>query len=153
MDQTRAMERLAGKLPNVGGAYLLIIELDAEISIRLGARPESRLPPGCYGYCGSARGPGGIGARVRRHLRKGKRPHWHVDRLTEAGRIVGLRSLPGGSECRLVRDLLKLPGVTTPVLGFGSSDCRLCPAHLVSFGSGIGVRWSEGRNWVATRNG
>ncbi len=70
-------------------------------------------------------------ARIGRHLRADKTPRWHVDRLTAAGRVVGVRAVPGGQECGLVRGLLELPGASVPVPGFGSSDCRSCPAHLV----------------------
>jgi Uri superfamily endonuclease len=70
-------------------------------------------------------------ARIGRHLRRDKPQRWHVDRLTAAGRVVGVRAVPGGRECDLVRDLLLVPGVSVPVSGFGSSDCRTCPAHLV----------------------
>ena len=37
----------------------------------------------------------------------------------------------------LVRDLLELPGASVPVPGFGSSDCRACPAHLVALPAGF----------------
>ena len=114
------------------GAYLLVIALDRELPVRLPRRPEAVLPCGLYGYCGSARGPGGLAARVRRHLRADKRPHWHIDRLTAAGRIVDVHLRPGGSECDLVNELLSQPDVGVPIPGFGSSDCRRCPAHLVA---------------------
>ena len=38
----------------------------------------------------------------------------------------------------LVRALLVLPGASVPVPGFGSSDCRACPAHLVMLPAGLG---------------
>ncbi len=125
--------------PDTPGAYLLVIEIEVATTVRLGRRPEAVLPPGRYAYCGSARGPGGLAARVRRHLRSEKRRHWHVDQLTEVGRIVDLRLLPGGSECDLLRHLLDLPGVRVAIPGFGSSDCRRCPAHLVSLPAGLEI--------------
>jgi hypothetical protein len=36
----------------------------------------------------------------------------------------------------LVRGLLDLPGTSVPLPGFGSSDCRSCPAHLVALPAG-----------------
>ena len=45
------------------------------------------LAPGCYVYAGSARGPGGIRARVRRHLRPDKTPHWHIDQVTAYAKL------------------------------------------------------------------
>ncbi len=71
-------------------------------------------------------------ARIGRHLRADKPQRWHVDRLTAAGHVVDVRAVPGGRECDLVRGLLEDPGTSVPVPGFGSSDCRVCPAHLVA---------------------
>jgi Uri superfamily endonuclease len=127
---------LADDLPDTPGAYVLVIEVAAELRLRLGKGRHWRLPPGRYAYCGSAYGPGGIGARVRRHLRRRKPRRWHVDRLTAAGRIVDLHLSPGGSECALLAGLLTQAGVSVPIPGFGSSDCRHCPAHLVALPDG-----------------
>jgi len=41
------------------------------------------LEPGVYFYIGSARGPGGALARIVRHLSRGKRVWWHIDKLLE----------------------------------------------------------------------
>jgi len=114
------------------GAYVLVIDLAESVEIETKATGAVMLPAGRYAYCGSARGPGGIGARVRRHLRRGKAVHWHVDRLTAAGRVTAVNAVPGGSECVLLRRLLAMPGATIAAAGFGSSDCRCCPAHLVA---------------------
>ena len=101
--------------------------------------PSSVLKPGRYAYCGSANGPGGIAARVRRHARPTKAAHWHVDHLTGAGRIIEAAACAGGSECDLLRRLLALPGAAIPVPGFGSSDCRTCPSHLVLLPAHVGL--------------
>ncbi len=119
-------------LPAEPGAYLLLIELAAPLALGIPRLGAATLAPGRYAYGGSAYGPGGLRARIDRHLRAEKTPHWHVDRLTVAGRVVGVRAVPGGRECDLVRELLERPGASVPVPGFGSSDCRACPAHLVA---------------------
>lgn len=118
-------------LPRAPGAYVLIVALDAPLALTGHGPVDAILDPGTYAYCGSARGPGGIRARVQRHLRPDKRPHWHVDRLTDAGRVVSVRAVPGGRECDLLHEMLAVPGAMTPVPGFGSTDCRRCPSHLV----------------------
>ena len=118
------------------GAYLLVLALDRRLDLAIGGRPAS-LAPGLYAYCGSAYGPGGLAARLARHLRLGKKPHWHVDRLTAAGRVVAVYAQPGGSECALLAALRALPGTGIPLPGFGSSDCRRCPAHLVRVPEGF----------------
>ena len=114
------------------GAYLLVVALSGPLALPRPALKSARLGPGHYLYAGSALGSGGIRARALRHARKGKRRHWHIDHLTEAGTLLAALALPGMGECDVVRSLLALPGVTVPVPGFGSSDCRACPAHLLA---------------------
>ena len=122
---------MAEPLSREPGAYLLLIELAAPLALKIPRLGAATLAPGRYAYGGSAYGPGGLRARIGRHLRAKKISHWHVDRLTAAGRVVGVRAVRGARECDLVRGLLELPGASVPVPGFGSSDCRACPAHLV----------------------
>ncbi|MDA8230600.1 MAG: GIY-YIG nuclease family protein [Magnetospirillum sp.] len=121
----------ADAIPALPGAYVLAIILDA---------PMAGLPAGRYLYCGSARGPGGLRARLGRHMRKGKAVRWHVDRLTEAGWVLGAWVFPDQSECDLVAQLARLP---VPLPGFGSSDCRVCPSHLLAWPAGVALPWED----------
>ncbi len=121
---------------NRPGAYILVVALDRPLDPGLTGRSDG-LAPGLYAYCGSAYGPGGLAARLARHLRPDKRPHWHIDRLTAAGRILAAYAQPGGSECALMEALRKLPNTRIPLPGFGSSDCRRCPAHLIQVPAGF----------------
>ncbi|MEE2969249.1 MAG: GIY-YIG nuclease family protein [Pseudomonadota bacterium] len=120
------------ELPAVPGAYVLIMESKRPIPVAIGSLPETTLPPGQYAYVGSARGPGGIRARVTRHLRRDKKLHWHIDRITTATEITDIRTYPGGDECGLVAKILAHPGAHHPIIGFGSSDCRNCASHFVA---------------------
>lgn len=113
------------------GAYVLFVELDRPLALCETSLRSEGLAPGCYVYCGSAHGPGGLGGRLRRHLRPDKPLRWHVDHLTAAGRTFALGLAPGGQECVLVDGLGRRPGVTVPLAGFGSSDCARCLAHLL----------------------
>ncbi|MCC2096485.1 MAG: GIY-YIG nuclease family protein [Hyphomicrobiales bacterium] len=122
----------AGALPAQGGAYVLLIDLAAPLAVELRG-DRSVLAAGRYLYCGSAYGPGGIRARVGRHMRRDKTIRWHVDRLTVAGCVVGVWVFPGGKECTLVRALADCPA---PIPGFGSSDCRVCESHLLAWPPG-----------------
>ena len=126
-------------LPPGPGAYVLVIALDNPLDPAIAALPAAALAAGHYAYCGSARGPGGLRARVRRHLRRDKPVHWHVDRLTLAGRIVAIGVAPSASECDLFSRVLEAPGASIPAAGFGSSDCRRCPAHLAAVPAGFDV--------------
>jgi histidyl-tRNA synthetase len=65
-----------------------------------------------------------------------------VDRLTAAGRLVGLHVEPEGDECDLLARALRTPGAAVPLHGFGSSDCRRCPAHLAAVPSDFDPRVS-----------
>ncbi len=116
------------------GAYVLFIELEKTLSLRATSLGARTLEAGRYAYCGSAYGPGGLRSRLRRHLKREKAVHWHVDHLTAAGRIFALGLAPGGQECALVEGLGRQPGAEVPLAGFGSSDCTRCPAHLLRLG-------------------
>ncbi|MCK9541293.1 MAG: DUF123 domain-containing protein [Novosphingobium sp.] len=91
------------------------------------------FPAGWYVYAGSARGPGGIRARLRRHFRRDKKRHWHIDDLTCAAKHLRAVPLAGGAECAIVARLMELEGFAPALAGFGSSDCRVCPAHLLAW--------------------
>ena len=119
-------------LPSGAGAYVLVIDLARPCALPIPAPAPATLDAGRYFYVGSARGPGGIRARVARHMRRGKALCWHVDHLTEAADVAGALALPGGAECAALAVLLALPGVTVAAPGFGSSDCARCPAHLLA---------------------
>lgn len=111
--------------PTGPGAYALWLRLPAPLPVKAGA-----LEPGDYLYCGSANGPGGLRARLARHMRRDKRAHWHVDQLTTAGEVLGAFIVEGGSECALNAALGAFP---FPLPGFGSSDCPRCVSHLRFF--------------------
>lgn len=121
----------ATDLPSDAGAYVLLIRLGEPLFLDIPAFSGKILRPGLYAYCGSAYGPGGIRARVSRHLRTDKSLRWHVDRLTAAGGTIRVGIRPNGRECDLVREILA-EGGSIPLPSFGSSDCSRCPAHLLA---------------------
>ena len=119
--------RSAREAPAAPGAYVLLVELSRPLAARAG-RSGATLAPGRYLYCGSAKGPGGLRARLARHMRQGKRRRWHIDQLTEAGESLGAWITRDMGECDLVAALAALP---VPLAGFGSSDCPRCRSHLL----------------------
>jgi Uri superfamily endonuclease len=123
-------------LPNTPGTYILLMRLDTPATLRVG-RLGASLPAGLYAYVGSAHGPGGLCARIRRHLRPDKATHWHIDALTALASVVTiwLAESPVRLECAWAHTLATTPGVTTPIPGFGSSDCT-CHAHLFAMSAG-----------------
>ncbi len=56
------------------GAYLLLIDLAAPLALAIPRLGVATLAPGRYVYGGSAYGPGGLRARIGRHLRADKTP-------------------------------------------------------------------------------
>lgn len=130
----------ADAVPVAAGAYALMVRLSRPWSPGITRLSDRMLDAGYYIYCGSAYGPGGLRARIARHLRSGKRAHWHIDRLTEVGTVVDVAVHIAGDECNLVDALVKR-GASTALAGFGSSDCRRCPAHLLSPPQGFDRTW------------
>jgi len=120
----------AADLPTLPGSYVLILHLPRDCSIRVGRLGKWNFRAGHYLYLGSARGPGGLKARLGRHLRAPVCLHWHIDylrsRATPVGAwyVVDKRPL----ECAWRAEMTRA-GLSMPVPGFGASDCG-CPAHL-----------------------
>ena len=114
------------------GTYLLLIRLDEATGLDVGRLGRFLFPAGWYVYVGSALG--GLGARLRRHIRREKRPHWHVDAVRAAGVLTAIAIRLGTDrlECATAATVARLPGGSRPVPRFGSSDCR-CTTHLVHF--------------------
>ena len=118
-------------LPRCGGAYLLALRVDAKVEFLLRGERRGALAPDWYFYLGSARGSGGIAARLGRHFRKQKKIHWHIDRLTLEAVEMAAIAVPDGRECDLVEKMLKSGDFETAFPGFGSTDCRRCEGHLL----------------------
>lgn len=118
----------ADDAPALPGAYVLAVEIVKAMAVMMPGMPAVTLKPGRYLYCGSAWGPGGIRARLGRHMRRDKAIRWHIDHLTVAGSVPGAWVFPGGNECDLVAALSALP---VPIAGLGSTDCASCRSHLL----------------------
>jgi Uri superfamily endonuclease len=114
------------------GDYVLVLKIERELQLEVGRLGQVRFPPGWALYVGSARGPGGLRARLLRHTQPAelKRHHWHIDYLTAAALIhqIWWYSDEPSLECRWAELLYK---IGQPVAGFGSSDCP-CTTHLFS---------------------
>lgn len=130
-------------LPASPGAYLLELYLPKEVSLTIGRLGRASFPAGVMFYTGSALGPGGLKARLGRHLQPhGARPlRWHIDYLRCAAQVCAFAYLASAQiadmarmECLWSQALARLPGSSVPLSGFGASDCSLgCLAHLIAF--------------------
>ncbi len=119
---------------NQRGTYALLMQLKQPVDIEVGRLGTFAFPPGYYLYLGSARGPGGLAARLKRHRRRHKKLRWHVDYLLPHAELLEVWSAVSGErlECRWAEAARALPGAEVVVPRFGASDCR-CPAHLYRF--------------------
>lgn len=124
--------------PNKPGSYLVWLYLQNNSTIL--TPKKTKLTTGWYLYAGSANGPGGLRARLSRHLAKDKSKRWHIDQLTiKATKRYGWAWLDG-KECNLITHLQAHPAFHHPVKGFGSSDCQNCQSHLLSWN---GTLWNN----------
>jgi len=128
------------KLPHHPGTYALILELAAPQYLQVGRLGRFNFPAGIYAYLGSARGSGGIRARLGRHLKGGAATRWHIDYLRAVAQVRGYgyrvcNDLPlSSTECQWSQVFAALPGAAIPIPGFGASDCKSgCSAHLIHF--------------------
>ena len=113
------------------GTYALVLHAAEERSVEIGRLGRLELQPGFYVYVGSAFGPGGLRARLRHHLKLATRPHWHIDYLRRATRLVEIwySHDEAVQEHAWADGIRRMRSASTPLSGFGSSDCR-CPSHL-----------------------
>jgi Uri superfamily endonuclease len=129
-------------LPINSGEYILELNLTRLATLQVGQLGKFTFPPGVYLYFGSACGPGGLQARLSRHLLPAntQRLHWHIDYLRAVAdvRAAGYLAISCQEqaarrlECLWSQAAASLPGSRVPVPGFGASDCRSsCPAHLL----------------------
>ena len=116
------------------GTYLLLARLDVTTDLTIGRLGKFTFPAGWYAYAGSARGPGGIQARLARHRRSSKRLHWHIDYLLQVSHLEKSWTIECTvrPECAWAAAVGQLPGALIAVPRFGASDCR-CPGHLINF--------------------
>ena len=113
------------------GSYALLMYNRKRSIIDVGALGRVEFARGYYVYIGSAFGPGGVDARVRRHLRQEKKLHWHIDYLTRLAPVIQVNYRKEGvrREHEWALALSAQAQFSMPVPRFGSSDCN-CVSHL-----------------------
>ncbi|MFC2054130.1 DUF123 domain-containing protein [Chloroflexota bacterium] len=144
------------RIPPEPGTYALELSLYQPQRITIGRLGEINFPQGEYIYVGSALGPGGLRARLGRHLHKNNFSYfWHIDYLKrnaetrslyylikspcaihlDSSRTQDKSALPlKPVECVWSQTLSAIPYANIPAPGFGASDCHSgCRAHLIHF--------------------
>jgi len=131
------------------GTYALLLRADTAQRLEIGALGTMTVRPGAYVYVGSAFGPGGVRARVRRHARDDGARHWHVDYLRAVARLEAVWYTHDQTrrECAWATALRRRPDAAVPLGGFGASDCD-CPGHLVALPTSPSFARFRGRLWA-----
>jgi len=121
--------------PPVTGSYVIFLQISETFSTEIGALGRYLFDSGRYIYIGSAKR--GIASRLARHIRlateKSGKTHWHIDYLLVKKEVTLLEVVPfpDEDECTITQHFAANPNVSTPVPGFGASDCKnKCPAHF-----------------------
>ena len=112
------------------GTYAIIYECHSGTTQQVGQWGLISLRHGYYIYVGSAFGPGGVSARVSHHLRKARKPHWHIDYLHGfLGPVTVCYTCDHRRlEHRWAEVFLEMDHLSS-FQGFGCSDCS-CHSHL-----------------------
>jgi Uri superfamily endonuclease len=110
------------------GVYCLLIHINKEIKIKVGALGIISFRKGDYCYVGS--GQNNVEKRIERHFSPTKKIRWHIDYLLK-NKHVNLKKAfqkKAGKEmeCKIAKMLMESE---QPIKGFGCSDCR-CLSHL-----------------------
>ncbi|MFW9901981.1 MAG: DUF123 domain-containing protein [Candidatus Thorarchaeota archaeon] len=121
------------------GTYILVIYIQENIEILIGALGKIKFKQGFYFYIGSAMGYYGSTTlinRVKRHVSPSetKKTHWHIDYLLDKKeasiRCVYLIPSLQNLECLIANEFLER--ADSYIKKFGSSDCH-CESHLFYF--------------------
>ncbi len=131
MVERKVLDAAVARLTPAPGTYALELHLSQPATLQVGALGLWQFPVGFYIYVGSAWGPGGLAARVGRHLRGAGKQHWHIDILRPYASPTAIwATRQTHCECAWAALLLQSPGARVIVPRFGASDCK-CVAHLI----------------------
>jgi Uri superfamily endonuclease len=123
------------------GTYALILHSHITGKVQIGHLGQIELVSGYYIYIGSAFGPGGVRARVSRHLRADKPKHWHIDYLREfVTPLSAWISYEPEQLEHLWAQLFHDMSEVNSIQGFGCSDCK-CYSHLFQTAVAPEVAW------------
>ena len=113
------------------GTYALVFNSPSNNTVQVGKLGRCVVLPGYYVYIGSAFGPGGLRARLKRHCAPCKKLHWHIDYLKTVVRLEEIWYTQDQLhlEHKWAEAYTQCTEVVVPYAGFGASDCH-CLTHL-----------------------
>ncbi|MBU0560889.1 MAG: GIY-YIG nuclease family protein [Bacteroidetes bacterium] len=114
---------------------IYILELFARDDFKIGIKKfiDLSFPKGYYYYVGSAQK--NLSHRLKRHAKKTKIIHWHIDHLTSHSGII-LKNIfiipnaPKEIECKLANSFEANFNTNIIAHGFGNGDTRETKTHL-----------------------
>ncbi|MFW9969681.1 MAG: DUF123 domain-containing protein [Candidatus Odinarchaeota archaeon] len=118
------------------GSYIIVVFIENDIQLIVGAIGKIKFNKGFYLYIGSAMGNYGSSTllnRVNRHVLNDNRKslHWHIDYLLADihSVIIKIYLIPSIEplECIIACELNKI--CEKSIMNFGSTDCQ-CKSHL-----------------------
>ena len=109
------------------GNYLIILRIEKDCTIEIGALGKVDFKKGYYIYVGSAMKA--LTKRIERHKRLRKGMHWHIDYLRAKASFHA--ALPIRSHVNMECEIASaMKGISEDeIKGFGASDCN-CASHL-----------------------
>ena len=125
------------------GIYILLFELPPG-TYKTGALGELHLE-GIYAYTGTAQR--NLHSRIKRHLSKDKKLHWHIDYIISKAKWIKVYIKEKAKKQKECETAKKLSKKFKGIKNFGSSDCK-CTSHLFSidneelFGNIVGKGWT-----------
>ena len=113
------------------GIYCLIIKVSKTKEILIGKLGKIKFEKGKYVYVGSSQN--NLEKRVKRHFKKRKKKHWHIDYLVSDKDIKIEKAIlfpfkKKSEESKLAREISKYG---KPVKKFGASDDAKSKSHLI----------------------
>lgn len=116
------------------GTYCLVLSMEKESNIKIGAKGKISFKKGHYVYVGSALNS--LTKRIERHISKNKKKHWHIDYLlmnknAQLNEVIYTYSSEK-IECDISNEINKKSDGYIEL--FGCSDCN-CKSHLYYFNS------------------
>ena len=127
-----AAREFAASLPPSKGTYALVMRGEPGRIVPVGAMGQVRIESPWLVYVGSALGPGGLRARLGRHIVGSPNQRWHIDHVRAVAELVEVWWIESEErlECAWAGALANRRGWSIEVPNFGSSDCR-CGGHLL----------------------
>ena len=116
------------------GSYCLIIHIKRDCRIKIGAKGFVNFEKGYYVYVGSALNS--LNTRIKRHISKDKKKHWHMDYLSLNKNSEILQVIYTHCDKKIECNISSYINENTNnyIESFGCSDC-MCMSHLYYFDS------------------